>query len=531
MDLLVAPAIILVPLAAWYLTVWVHELGHVIAGRTAGIAVHSAGTGTGGWVACARVGGVRLYAATRNPFQGITFAEQGLIPHRGRVAVLYAGGIVANTVVAAVTFAAVGPVPPPNWWASAWLFGVLNAVAAISSLVPFSFRVGSATLRTDAALILVLLTGRFPDPSFSDGPNAVRVFGPLWRSVGDRQTPATFLALSARNWAEMRNPERAADLLAEAERSLDRPSEVIGLLADLTRVWLAVAEGRAADSDLAANAAAARVARPGGERVRLAVEIDRAESRVRLGDLAGARAILDGMSAEPLVASDPALRWGFRALAYRVGMTDDPPPGPPDDGPANRIWHLSALAGRAAADGNWAAVERLARAGVVEIERLSAELADPADRAALDSLRVEFRERVRQAVAEQGRDPAAEPPPAMSAPPDPAVLRSERLKWLLAATILTALGGSVVWAALAFGPIARGPHDGKWWGVTLIFYAMSGGVFGLAAGLFTVGTAAIRWQNPSRMPNFGSRSLSYAVMAFTLPVFVAAGVWLAAPKP
>jgi hypothetical protein len=132
---------LLVTLPILYLAVWIHELGHVIVGKLLGIRVTAAGAGTGGRIACARVFGIAFYVASRNPFQGLTYADADSYVHRGRTAAFFGGGILANALVAGLTFAFMGLTPTMNWWFLVWLFGFWNAFAPAVSGIPYIFRV------------------------------------------------------------------------------------------------------------------------------------------------------------------------------------------------------------------------------------------------------------------------------------------------------------------------------------------------------------------------------------------------------
>ena len=141
--------------AALVISVAIHELGHVIAGRLAGVRVVACGIGYRPWLH-ARVGGIVFYFGWPF-FSGLTLSlEDDLHLRRGPYAVMIAGGPLANL------FAFFGT----GWlWYGHYLLWlapelcIANGLLALASLVPFSARTKTATFRNDALFFLQLCVG------------------------------------------------------------------------------------------------------------------------------------------------------------------------------------------------------------------------------------------------------------------------------------------------------------------------------------------------------------------------------------
>lgn len=83
-----------------------HELGHALAARLAGMRVFALLIGRGPLLAAGHVAGTQV-AWRLFPTTGVTFAASRA-PTRGRVLLYVCGGVLANAVVALVVLAASG---------------------------------------------------------------------------------------------------------------------------------------------------------------------------------------------------------------------------------------------------------------------------------------------------------------------------------------------------------------------------------------------------------------------------------------
>ena len=293
-------------LPVYFASIFAHELGHAVAGWLVGYVVTSFGLGTSRPLFVAAPRGVRVYFCRVRPSQGITFAFMPQIyPSRARMAWFAAGGIVANGLLAAVALGLLYGLPGGG---SVWLtVAAVNGLLAAISLLPFRFRVGKATLRTDGALILqALRTGLVAQPP-PDMIQTARYLRDLWLSVGDTLILRVYLIAAAQAWIELGDIERADDLCREADSLPGASPPDVRSLGGIVRSQIALGAGRPDEADAALDAAEAYY-RAAGHRVGLfLIALCRASVRVGRGDPAGAARDLDALVTDPTAAGHPAL--------------------------------------------------------------------------------------------------------------------------------------------------------------------------------------------------------------------------------
>ncbi|CAN5578424.1 hypothetical protein BH11PLA2_BH11PLA2_48570 [soil metagenome] len=289
---------------------------------------------------------------------------------------------------------------------------------------------------------------------------------------------------------------------------------------NLTEVWLAAYLGQAIEADQASDAALARVGGPGQELNWLCVEIDRAECSIFLNDQEGAAAVLDRIAGHPSLTI-PYCRSGYDALAYRLGRNVVPPKSLPPDQPTNRIWLLSILADRANEVEDWAELERLSQARLMEVKRLTSLLANPEDRAALDPLRESIRNALHRAITRQSRDPVAESKLVVIQPLDPAVAARQWRQFSLAILMVELV--SIPAAVFIADEFRHGPQPRFWIAATLVVYAGIAAFFVFWAGLIIAVYGMMRWKDRRRIANYGTRSMIWALFAFGTPMMILIG--------
>lgn len=198
-----------------YVSIIVHELGHVLLAKAAGLVVGSAGAGGADpfWVGTWR--GTRLFLCRRRPLEGVTFVlPDGLDFKPWQFIVYTLGGILANALTAGLALLLL-------LWVdfASWLWGLLAAVngyLAFANLMPFQFRRGGVSFQSDGAQILGALRGqpRFVPPGLR--VRRTRGLRNLLTSVGDFLTLRQFLLSSAEAWLELGNLDAADEDLAES---------------------------------------------------------------------------------------------------------------------------------------------------------------------------------------------------------------------------------------------------------------------------------------------------------------------------
>src|SRR4051812_10720270 len=139
-----------------YASCFVHELGHAVAGKSTGWVVTSFGMGHRRPFCVIPIAGTRVFFCLERPRVGITFAFPArLYPSRGQTIAYLAGGVVANGGLATLALALALWLPQGL---SLWLaVAFLNAVLAVSNMVPFHVKAGAMVLQSDGALILQVL--------------------------------------------------------------------------------------------------------------------------------------------------------------------------------------------------------------------------------------------------------------------------------------------------------------------------------------------------------------------------------------
>jgi hypothetical protein len=312
---------LLVPV--FYISGFAHELGHAVMGRAVGFVVTSFGLGTGQPLAVLTWRGSRVFFCRKSPFQGLTFCFiPRMAPSRTHVVPFMAGGIIANALLCT---AAIGLWRFIPWGRDVWFTAAsLNGVIAISNLVPYRFRVGKATIRSDGNMILRGLFRRanpLPPPMIIMSVQALRG---LWESIGDYLILRANLLGSASAWVALGDIERAEMVYREVESlpAVDVPSFLAREA--YIRSMIARGAGHNEEATSALDAAQAYFRSGGDEMGLLCVAIQRALARTQSGDVRAAVIELENMVSHPVVRSNRVLRddlWLARFTAY-VALSD-----------------------------------------------------------------------------------------------------------------------------------------------------------------------------------------------------------------
>lgn len=145
----------LLALVALYLSTWIHEVGHALAGRLAGFRITSLGTGFGRPILRIPLGETVLFISPRRLFQGLTTSVRDRWPTSRRArAFLIAGGFGANLLACAAAFLGLLLVKTPPL--PLVLFALVNAAIALFALLPASILLPGASLKTDASQLIGL---------------------------------------------------------------------------------------------------------------------------------------------------------------------------------------------------------------------------------------------------------------------------------------------------------------------------------------------------------------------------------------
>jgi hypothetical protein len=139
-----------------YVSIFVHEVGHVLMGRAVGFVVTSFGLGLAHpWVVipCGRA---RIFFCRSHPLQGVSFCFiPPVFPQKAKTILFLAGGIVANGLFMVIALLCWRWL---SWGSSIWITAAaVNGLFATSGLVPSLVQVGKTPLRSDGRLILQTL--------------------------------------------------------------------------------------------------------------------------------------------------------------------------------------------------------------------------------------------------------------------------------------------------------------------------------------------------------------------------------------
>jgi tetratricopeptide (TPR) repeat protein len=314
----------------FYLSIFGHELGHAVMGWRNGFVITSFGMGLGKpfWVRSWR--GARVYLGRKNPLQGITFFfVQQIYPSRRQLVAVLAGGILANLLLVLLALGL--------WWLLPYATEVLllmagvNAVMAVTNLIPFSFKAGKATFRSDGLQILLALLGRSRALPPWQRIEQVRNLRDLWESVGDKLGLSVNLLDAALAWRDLGDLEAADALFAEAEALAGDQSLTCRAFGALVRGNLARERGRLPECQAALDEADALFRRLKHQEGSVLVAWERAEL-LRRTDVEGGIGALERVGQHPLVLARSPLRDSLlvsRLLAHAAVL-----PSLGDNGPA-----------------------------------------------------------------------------------------------------------------------------------------------------------------------------------------------------
>jgi hypothetical protein len=321
---LVFAALALVPV--FYLSIFVHELGHAILGWRNGFVITSFGMGLGKpfWVGSWR--GARVFLCRKSFTQGITFFfVQQIYPSRRQLIAVLGGGILANLLLMTLTLVPWLLLPHSTYLLL--LVASVNGIMAVTNLLPFSFRAGKTIFRSDGLQILLVLLGRPRAAPTWQRIQLVRNLRPLWESIGDRLALSVHLLDAALAWRDLGDSETAEAWAAEAEALAGNPSPARRALGALVRARLAREAGRLQECTEALDQANALFQGQKHEAGQLLCEWERAELLLRTADVAGCISALERIAQHALVLARPPLRDALLVSRLRAHAAVPAPAG------------------------------------------------------------------------------------------------------------------------------------------------------------------------------------------------------------
>jgi hypothetical protein len=301
-----------------YVSNFLHEAGHAVAGRAAGFVITSFGLGVARPFLVVPCGRARVYLARSRPLQGFafTFMPQ-LLASRAQIALSLAGGIVANGLVA---LAGLG-----LWWVLSrggplWLaVAVWNGLYFVGNLLPFEARMGTASVRSDGLQILRVLRFGSTEVSPPETLQSLMALRDLWSSIGDCINLRLHLLAAAGAWVQLGDYELGRHLLEEAESVPGNVDPAVRGVQCLTRFGVAIAGSQGEEAALALDEAERIFRALGREAGQWMVARCRTISRIAREGSASGFADFDALLAHPIVRGHALLR--ANCLATRLQLT------------------------------------------------------------------------------------------------------------------------------------------------------------------------------------------------------------------
>lgn len=467
--------------ATFVAAVAIHELGHAVVAWLLGYRVVMCAVGFGRPFIGVRLRG-GFWTVRGAPHGGLTLVTYpGSVIPRWRDCLMILGGPTANLVAANV---AVGLAVHLSGAAVVilLLLAALNAIAMVFAVIPHRFRAGGATYMSDGLQVLRLMVGVRGE--WADVISQHRVLRPVFLEIGDRRALARYADAAAIAWSLLGATEQAEAALAEAESHRDPDAD------RFERGLAAVARGavaRAADRSDAAGHIAAGLGETDDRGLRQLVRLLQGE----VGEVAHAWS-----------ASDPAVR----CLVCRDAAGSDP---------ERAVEHLGS------------AVGALIQAG----QRLGTD-----DRALLvpatDRLLLAFREAIRRVGRDESTETLALLAPLYRGQGDavPAQQRVEQRRFRLGLALI-GVGVLTVGFAIFVTSLSVRAEDvsTRWVGFAFGVYATLTGVLTLGATGFAGAAVLARRRRPDRLPTYGTRTLTWVVVAIGVGGLCGAATLLATP--
>lgn len=198
-----------------YVSHFLHELGHALCTRLAGLKVGSFGMGLGRPFWVGRWFGSKVFLCRDRPFQGLCFMIfSELDTHRWQKVLAFSGGILAHLALTAGALVLCYLYPGQVLWQ---LIAAVNALNFLVNLLPFTVSIGNVHYRSDGAHILAILARNYTRIPSGQALQALRQLRPLWEAIDDRRSLQTFLFGAAAVWYDLGDPEYSSRLADEAE--------------------------------------------------------------------------------------------------------------------------------------------------------------------------------------------------------------------------------------------------------------------------------------------------------------------------
>jgi hypothetical protein len=240
-----------------YLSVFPHELGHVIAGKLAGVVPTSFGVGRGRVFLSCSIWGMRFFVGARGLFDldGYTIIlVPQLLPGPLRMTLIFSGGMAVNAIIAALSYEATRLWPSAAFATYGYVLCAANVLLVFIAAIPYRLRVGAAVARSDGYAILNAWLGR-TETSPATELASTEALCALFRETADFRGLRANLVRTADVWCKLGDPGRAKQLIDSAEATSVEPLPAHRAYEKLVRASIASEAEQLEDAETLCRAA------------------------------------------------------------------------------------------------------------------------------------------------------------------------------------------------------------------------------------------------------------------------------------
>ncbi|MHC4600576.1 MAG: site-2 protease family protein [Planctomycetota bacterium] len=297
--------------AAVYLSTWIHECGHAVAGKISGFRITSVGIGFGAPLLRWQLGDTVFFISLRRPFQGITTSVRDSWPtKKSAKATLLLGGLGANLVFAGLAYGGYRFLPDLSAWFS--LLALVNAAFAILSLLPANIALPGVALKTDASQVLTLFFGKKKPRERFVGVHDAERFVAFLSAVEDRYGEFHYRIHLASNLTVIGHPRRALEVLENVQEDLYPERSHMGALLRVVRGSALMAAGTREDGLKDLETGASFFQEVGAPSMTPHLQLLKARADLDEGRLEETRAELEGMEGDSQSRFESLVRAEYR---------------------------------------------------------------------------------------------------------------------------------------------------------------------------------------------------------------------------
>lgn len=285
-----------------YAGVFLHELGHAIAGRRNGYEVGGIGFGVGRPRLVVNLGGLRLYVGRQRLGVGLALAvfPTFFAPRERQIGMLR-GGIIANLITTVLATLCGLLFPPVR--VVCLLFAGVNALLAITAAVPKQLNL--VGLQSDGGQIRGLRRGYFTVPLPGSTLEYAKPMVELLEGLKFHSYLFVAQLAVAGAWTQLGQADRAEAALACAKNLPLKPNPARETYLRMMEAYYLAENGHSEQALAGLDGAEADFRAQGNTRGILVVILNRAQVLLMRGEAGKALAIVEGLEPDPLFKEFP----------------------------------------------------------------------------------------------------------------------------------------------------------------------------------------------------------------------------------